>query len=111
MKATVNVLCYRSKTLSNGEHPLMICVCKDRKRRYISLGVSVKSQFWDFEKSRPKRNCPNREWKSRVRLTPEGEVALTPENEFLLTPKEPWPVGSFLFRLTCLLLSFACSLQ
>ena len=50
-------------------------------------------------------------WKSRVRLTPEGEVALTPENEFLLTPKEPWPVGSFLFRLTCLLLSFACSHQ
>ena len=32
MNATVNVLCYRSKTLSNGEHPLMICVCKDGKR-------------------------------------------------------------------------------
>ena len=42
-------------------------------------------------------------WKSRVYLTPEGEVALTPENVFILTPKEPWPVGSFLFRLTCLL--------
>ena len=43
------------------------------------------------------------QWKSRVYLTPEGEVALTPENVFILTPKEPWPVGSFLFRLTCLL--------
>ena len=43
------------------------------------------------------------EWKSRVYLPPEGEVALTPENVFILTPKEPWPVGSFLFRLTCLL--------
>ena len=42
-------------------------------------------------------------WKSRVYLIPEGEVALTPENVFILTPKEPWPVGSFLFRLTCLL--------
>ncbi len=42
-------------------------------------------------------------WKSRVYLTPEGEVALTPENVFILTPKKPWPVGSFLFRLTCLL--------
>ena len=61
MKATVNVLCYKSKTLKNGEHPLMVCVCKNRKRRYISLGVSVKPQFWDFEKSKPKRNCPNRE--------------------------------------------------
>ena len=28
MKATVNVLCYKSKTLSNGENPLMICVSK-----------------------------------------------------------------------------------
>ena len=37
MKTTVNVLCYKSKTLKNGEHPLMVCVCKNRKRRYISL--------------------------------------------------------------------------
>lgn len=61
MKATVNVLCYRSKTLSNGEHPLMICVCKEGKRKYVSLGISVKPQFWNFDKNRPKRNCPNRE--------------------------------------------------
>ena len=26
-------------------------------------------------------------WKSRVYLTPEGEVALTPENVFILTPQ------------------------
>ncbi|MCE8466653.1 site-specific integrase [Bacteroides nordii] len=61
MKATVNVLCYRSKTLSNGEHPLMICVCKDGKRKYVSLGISVNPKFWDFEKNKPKRDCPNRE--------------------------------------------------
>ena len=48
-------------------------------------------------------SCSNEDWKSRVYLTPEGEVALTPENVFILTPKEPWPMGSFLFRLTCLL--------
>ena len=75
MKATVNVLCYRSKTLSNGEHPLMICVCKNRKRRYISLGVSVKSQFWDFEKNRPKRNCPNREQLNRLIAETEQRYA------------------------------------
>lgn len=45
MKATVNVLCYKSKTLKNGEHPLMICVCKGGKRKYISLGVSVNPIF------------------------------------------------------------------
>ena len=61
MNATVNVLCYKSKTLSNGEHPLMIRVCKDGKKKYVSLGVSVKPQYWDFDKNRPKRNCPNKE--------------------------------------------------
>ena len=61
MNATVNVLCYKSKTLSNGEHPLMIRVCKDGKKKYVSLGVSVKPQYWDFEKNRPKRSCPNKE--------------------------------------------------
>lgn len=61
MNATVNVLCYKSKTLSNGEHPLMIRVCKDGKKKYVSLGISVKPQYWDFEKNRPKRSCPNKE--------------------------------------------------
>lgn len=61
MGTTVNVLCYKSKTLSNGEHPLMICVCKDGKRKYKSLGVSVKAEHWNFEKNLPKSNCPNKE--------------------------------------------------
>ncbi|MEL5892336.1 site-specific integrase [Bacteroides sp. GD17] len=61
MKATVNVLCYRSKTLSNGEHPIMLRVCKGGKKKYIGLGISVNPKYWDFEKNKPKRNCPNRE--------------------------------------------------
>lgn len=61
MKAITNVLCYKSKTLRNGKYPLMICVCKDGKRKYISLGISVNPKNWDFEKNKPKRNCPNRE--------------------------------------------------
>ncbi|MBJ2167232.1 MAG: hypothetical protein JFR24_05105 [Muribaculaceae bacterium] len=44
MNGTVKVLCYKSKTLSNGEHPLMLCVCKDNKRKYQSLGISVKAE-------------------------------------------------------------------
>lgn len=61
MKATVNVLCYKSKTLSNGEHPIMLRVCKGGKKKYVGLGISVNPKYWDFEKSKPKRNCPNRE--------------------------------------------------
>jgi len=73
MNATVNVLCYKSKKLSNGEHPLMLCVTKDRKRRYQSLGISVNPKYWDFEKERPKANCPNRELILKIILEKENE--------------------------------------
>ena len=49
MSKTIKVLCYKSKTLSNGEHPLMIRVCKDGKKKYQSLGISVKAEQWDFK--------------------------------------------------------------
>lgn len=61
MATTINVLCYKSKTLKNGEHPLMLCICKDRARKYASLNLSVKAEHWNFEKNEPKPNCPNRE--------------------------------------------------
>ena len=61
MKATVNVLCYKSKILRNGEHPIMLRVCKGGKKKYVSLGISVNPIYWDFEKNKPKRNCPNKE--------------------------------------------------
>ena len=49
MSETIKVLCYKYKTLSNGEHPLMIRVCKDGKKKYQSLGISVKAEQWDFK--------------------------------------------------------------
>lgn len=61
MSETVKVLCYKSKTLSNGEHPLMLCVCKDNKRKYLSLGISVSAEHWDFKSNLPNDKCPNRE--------------------------------------------------
>ena len=61
MATTINVLCYKSKTLSNGEHPIMVRICKDGKKKYASVGISVKAKHWNFEKNEPKPNCPNRE--------------------------------------------------
>ena len=61
MATTINVLCYRSKTLSNGEHPIMVRICKDGKKKYVSVGISAKAKHWNFEKNEPKPNCPNRE--------------------------------------------------
>lgn len=66
MSCTVNVLCYRSKTLSNGEHPLMICISKESKRKYLGIGVSILPQHWDFNKNQPKRNCPNKDLIQRL---------------------------------------------
>ena len=64
--ATITVVCYKSETLANGENPLMIRLCKDKKLKYISLGISVHPQFGDFTKNIPKRNCPNKELIQRI---------------------------------------------
>lgn len=60
MNAKISVTCYRSKILSNGEAPLMVKITKSGKRSLKTLGVSVNPKYWDFERDKPKSNCPNR---------------------------------------------------
>jgi len=59
--------------MANGEHPLMIRVCKDNKKKYRSLGVSVKPEHWDFEKNKPKNNCPHKDLINKIILDKELE--------------------------------------
>ncbi|GAB6010047.1 phage integrase SAM-like domain-containing protein [Dysgonomonas reticulitermitis] len=73
MSTTINIVCYKSKTLSNGEHPLMIRICKDGKKKFKSLGISIKADYWDFSKNRPKPNCPNKELINKIILDKELE--------------------------------------
>lgn len=40
----------------------MLRVTKDRKRKYVSLGISLNPEHWDFSKNQPKADCPNREY-------------------------------------------------
>lgn len=40
MSAAINVVCYKWKTLANGESPLMVRVAKGGKRTMQSLGIS-----------------------------------------------------------------------
>ena len=63
---TVDVVCYKYTPLRNGELPLKIRVIKDRKARYVNLGVSVKSEHWDFKRNQPKEECPNREYLEKL---------------------------------------------
>jgi len=74
MSATVNVVCYRNKKLSNGESPLMLRVCKDRKTKYKSLGISINPIYWDFNKNRPKTSCPNRDYILKIIMDKEAEL-------------------------------------
>ena len=60
MDATISVICYKSKTLANGEHPLMLRIAQNGKSTYKSLKISVAAKHWDFERNVPKPNNPNK---------------------------------------------------
>ena len=61
MNTTIEAVLYTSKTLSNGQHPILLRLTKNRKRKYISLHISLPQEQWDAEKCKPRRNCPDRE--------------------------------------------------
>lgn len=73
MNASISVICYKYKTLSNGEHPIMLRVHRDNKRKMISLGVSVNYNDWEFAINEPKPKCPNRELIQKVILDKKTE--------------------------------------
>ncbi|MFN8428974.1 MAG: site-specific integrase [Spirosomataceae bacterium] len=56
--ASTNIVLFTSKTLKNGEHPIMIRIIKDRKTKYISIGHSCSKELWDNKKELPKRKHP-----------------------------------------------------
>lgn len=73
MDATISVICFKSKTLANGEHPLMLRVTKDRKRIMKSLGLSVHPNDWDFDRNEPKPKCANRKYIQQIILKVKSE--------------------------------------
>jgi integrase len=50
-KATVRIVYYTSKTLADGSHPLLVCITKDRKRKYLATGQTLLPKYWNAEKS------------------------------------------------------------
>jgi len=73
MIATIEIVCYKSKTLKDGTHPLMLRISKDSMKKYVSLGVSVNQKYWDFKKNHPKPSCPNKEYIDRLILAKKGQ--------------------------------------
>ena len=68
MNVTISVICYKSKMLSNGEHPLMLRIAQNGKSKYKSLRISINAKHWDFDKNIPKPNCPNKELINKIIL-------------------------------------------
>ncbi len=69
-KATVTAVLYKSKTLANGEHPILIRVCYNSKRKYKSTGLSCPAKFW---------NAAKREVRGRHPLAPNMNAIIGSE--------------------------------
>ena len=74
MNASISVVCYKSKRLSNGKNPLMVQISKNGKRKYQSLGLSIDPKYWDFTKNKPKPNCPDGEYIQKIMLDKIAEL-------------------------------------
>jgi len=66
MSTTAKVILYKSKTLSNGEHPIMLRIIKNRKASYINIGHSCPATLWDDKENLPKKK--HHDYKSLIAL-------------------------------------------
>jgi integrase len=57
----IKIVCYKSKILANGEHPLMLRITQNKKIKYRSIGISCHPDLWDAKKNKPKKDHPNKD--------------------------------------------------
>ena len=62
LTTSVEAICFNYRPKKDNTYPIMLRLTKSGKRKYASLGVSVKEEHWDFKKNTPKRNCPDRDF-------------------------------------------------
>ncbi|WP_138992724.1 site-specific integrase [Larkinella sp. C7] len=60
-KATVKIVYYKHKTLSDGSHPFVVRITKNRKNRWISTGMSLHPRYWNDDKGEVRRSYPQKE--------------------------------------------------
>ena len=60
MNTTLTTVLYTSKTLSDGTHPLMLRLTKNRRIKYISLHISFDANFGTLTKAAPSGIAPTR---------------------------------------------------
>lgn len=74
MAVSSKIILYTSKTLKNGEHPIMFRITQDRKPKYLSTGFSCLLSLWDKKKEQPLKKHPN--YKELLFLIESKKVAL-----------------------------------
>lgn len=57
----IAAILYKSNTLANGEHPIVLRLSHGKTRKYVFLNISCSIELWDDKKDAPKRNHPNKE--------------------------------------------------
>ncbi|MDD7010003.1 MAG: Arm DNA-binding domain-containing protein, partial [Candidatus Cryptobacteroides sp.] len=57
-RPTIKAILFTSKTLANGEHPIMLRVNFNGSRKYKSLGISCLPKDWNKEKSEVRKSHP-----------------------------------------------------
>jgi site-specific recombinase XerD len=56
---SIEIVFFKSKTLKNGENPILYRIIKDRKPKYISTGFSCIESEWNFEAKRFNKSHKN----------------------------------------------------
>ena len=55
---TVSVILYKSKTLANGDSPIMLRICYNGQRKYKSIGLSCSVKYWNEKKGEVRVSHP-----------------------------------------------------
>lgn len=92
---TITPILYKSKTLANGEYPIMLRVCYNGKRTYKSLGISCKASEWSRDKSKVRGTRASH-------LNPIITRELAKANEYVLSleGKEDYSAKTIIEHLT-----------
>ena len=75
VELAVNVVCYKWKTLANGEYPLMLRICKDGKKKYQSLGIICPTPLLGtLHEISQNQTVPNKEYIQKIILDKQTEL-------------------------------------
>lgn len=92
--ATIKLLLKKNKKTSEGLYPLYIRVIKDRKPRFISIGIKLEKNQWDEDSQRVKKNHPNSSRMNAIIAKKRAEV----ESEILDLELEDKPLSKDTFN-------------